>query len=45
MTFPIVERTRGEYVASSDPARIDLDAVHGYLREPYWAAIAGSIPW
>jgi GNAT superfamily N-acetyltransferase len=38
MTIPIVERTRGEYVVSSDPARIDLDVVHGYLRESYWAA-------
>ena len=31
------EWTRGEYAISTDPARIDIDVVHGYLRRSYWA--------
>jgi RimJ/RimL family protein N-acetyltransferase len=44
---------RGRFVASTDPARLDLDLIHGVLRETYWSpgiprgivcrAIAGSI--
>ncbi|HYL04424.1 MAG TPA: GNAT family N-acetyltransferase [Thermoanaerobaculia bacterium] len=30
------ERTRGPYVVSTDPARIDLDAVHAFLVTAYW---------
>jgi GNAT superfamily N-acetyltransferase len=26
----------GDYVASSDPSRLDLDVIHGYLRHAYW---------
>jgi GNAT superfamily N-acetyltransferase len=46
---------RGDYEVSTDPARLDLDVIHGYLRTSYWAsgldrevlvrAIAGSIPF
>ena len=28
---------RGAYELSTDPARIDLDAVHGFLAQSYWA--------
>jgi GNAT superfamily N-acetyltransferase len=30
------ERTRGPYVITADPARIDLDAVHAFLVTAYW---------
>ena len=26
------------YTLSDDPARLDLDAIHAYLRRSYWAA-------
>jgi GNAT superfamily N-acetyltransferase len=33
-----VEWHRGDYVISTDPARLDLDAIHRYLhQEAYWA--------
>lgn len=32
-----VEWTRGEFTISTDPARIDLDVVHGFLSGSYWA--------
>jgi hypothetical protein len=28
---------RGEHSISTDPARIDVDAVHEYLTSSYWA--------
>ena len=31
------ERRRGAFVVSTDPARLDLDVVHGYLARSYWA--------
>jgi N-acetylglutamate synthase-like GNAT family acetyltransferase len=31
------EWRRGEYTISTDPARIDLDAVHAFLTASYWA--------
>jgi GNAT superfamily N-acetyltransferase len=31
------EWTRGEFILSSDPARIDLDVVHAVLAASYWA--------
>ena len=31
------EWTRGEYTISTDPGRIDLDVVHGFLTTCYWA--------
>jgi GNAT superfamily N-acetyltransferase len=27
----------GQYVISTDPARLDLDVIHGVLRESYWS--------
>jgi GNAT superfamily N-acetyltransferase len=34
----IVDYDRGEYTISTDPGRLDLDAIHGYLSgESYWA--------
>jgi GNAT superfamily N-acetyltransferase len=30
------ERERGEYSVTTDPARMDLDAIHGYLVRAYW---------
>lgn len=45
--------SHGEFVADDDPARLDLDVVHGFLRTAYWSpgvprevvarAIAGSL--
>jgi GNAT superfamily N-acetyltransferase len=31
------EYRRGEYVISTDPSRIDVDAVHAFLARSYWA--------
>jgi GNAT superfamily N-acetyltransferase len=34
----VIEHQRGEYTISTDPNRLDLDAIHGYLSgESYWA--------
>jgi len=33
--FP--EWRRGEYTISADPARLDVEAIHGYLTRSYWA--------
>jgi GNAT superfamily N-acetyltransferase len=33
-----MERRRGEYTISTDPRRIDVDAVHAFLSRSYWAA-------
>ena len=30
------ERHRGDYLISTDPGRIDLDVVHGFLSRAYW---------
>ena len=32
-----MERTRGAFRVSDDPALLDLGVVHGFLRESYWA--------
>ncbi|MEO8289167.1 MAG: GNAT family N-acetyltransferase [Chloroflexota bacterium] len=32
-----VEYRKDGYVISTDPARLDLDVVHGYLAQSYWA--------
>jgi GNAT superfamily N-acetyltransferase len=37
MLSPIVEHRRGEFVISTDPARLDLDVIHGFLAKCYWA--------
>jgi GNAT superfamily N-acetyltransferase len=31
------EWTRGDYTISTDPQRLDLDAIHGFLTTSYWA--------
>jgi GNAT superfamily N-acetyltransferase len=33
----IVEHRRGEFVISTDPARLDLDVIHDFLTNCYWA--------
>jgi N-acetylglutamate synthase-like GNAT family acetyltransferase len=33
----IVDHRRGEFLVSSDPARLDLDVIHGFLTNCYWA--------
>jgi GNAT superfamily N-acetyltransferase len=33
----VVESRRGEFVISTDPARLDLDVVHSFLTNCYWA--------
>jgi GNAT superfamily N-acetyltransferase len=32
------EVQKGEYTISTDPARLDVDAIHAYLSRSYWAA-------
>jgi GNAT superfamily N-acetyltransferase len=32
-----MEHRRGEVVVTTDPARLDLDFIHGYLVRSYWA--------
>lgn len=49
------EWRRGEYVVSTDPERLDLDLIHGFLTASYWAhgirpevvrrSIAGALPF
>src|ERR1700693_6333074 len=29
---------QGDYVISTDPKRVDVETVHGFLTESYWAA-------
>jgi GNAT superfamily N-acetyltransferase len=33
----VVEHRRGEFVISTDPARLDLDVIHNFLTNCYWA--------
>ena len=33
----IVELRRGEFLVSTERARLDLDVIHGYLTNSYWA--------
>lgn len=33
----IVEHRRGEFVISTDPARLDIHMIHGFLTNSYWA--------
>src|ERR1700746_607053 len=33
----VIERQRGEFVISTDRERLDLDLVHGFLTNCYWA--------
>ena len=51
----IREWRRGEFTISTDPSRLDLDVIHGFLTRSYWAegrsrervarAIAHSLPF
>jgi GNAT superfamily N-acetyltransferase len=36
-TNTIVEHRRDPFLVSTDPARLDLDAIHGFLTNCYWA--------
>ena len=48
-----VHETRDQFTVSTDPARLDVDAIHAYLTRSYWAdniprdivarAVAGSL--
>jgi N-acetylglutamate synthase-like GNAT family acetyltransferase len=33
----VVEHRRGEYVISTEPRRLDLNVIHGFLTNCYWA--------
>ena len=33
----MTEWRRGEYLITTDPARVDLTVVHGFLTASYWA--------
>jgi GNAT superfamily N-acetyltransferase len=37
MESRIVEHRRGSFVVSTDPSRLDLDLIHGFLTDSYWA--------
>ena len=37
MSSDVVEFRRGEFVISTDPARLDLNLIHGFLTNCYWA--------
>jgi GNAT superfamily N-acetyltransferase len=37
MQSGVIEHRRGEFVISTDPARLDLDVIHGFLTNCYWA--------
>lgn len=32
-----LELTRGSYAISTDPVRLDIEAIHGYLSRSFWA--------
>ena len=34
---PVVEAERGEYTISTDPARLDLAAIHAFVARSYWS--------
>lgn len=35
--MPFLEMSRGRYSISTDPRRLDIEAVHAYLSRSYWA--------
>jgi len=37
LTAPIQEYRRGEFLISTDRARLDVDAIHSFLTNCYWA--------
>lgn len=36
-THQVLEHHRGGFTVSTDPARLDVDAVHAFLTTSYWA--------
>ncbi len=36
-TSPVHEIQHGDLLVSTDPARLDLDVIHGFLSQSYWA--------
>ena len=37
MPTPAQVYTRGDYTISTDPSRLDVDAIHAYLVQAYWS--------
>jgi GNAT superfamily N-acetyltransferase len=37
MELDCIEHRRGGFVISTDPARLDLEVIHGFLTNSYWA--------
>jgi GNAT superfamily N-acetyltransferase len=37
MKLERIEHRRGEFVVSTDPARLDMDVIHEFLTNSYWA--------
>lgn len=37
MTHPVQEYRKDNFLVSTDPARLDLDAIHAYITRSYWA--------
>ena len=37
MTHPVQEYRKENFLVSTDPARLDVDAIHAYLTRSYWA--------
>ena len=37
VVYSLVEERRGEYWLTTDVARMDVDAIHGYLTRVYWS--------
>src|SRR5882672_3075716 len=35
--MPIEEHQRGDFLISTDKSRLDIDAVHAFLRRSFWA--------
>jgi GNAT superfamily N-acetyltransferase len=33
----VIEKRRGEFLISTDPERLDLNLIHGFLTDCYWA--------
>jgi GNAT superfamily N-acetyltransferase len=33
----VIEKSRGEFLLSTDPERLDLDLIHRFLTDSYWA--------
>ena len=36
LASPILELRRGEFLLSTDPGRLDRDAIHAFLSQSYW---------